>query len=254
MAESLHNKFLTYLERIRVSENERIELVSFAETKLPEFIRRHFNAHFGELYDYTDRTYIEKLRNRVFTIASAKNENEANESNYSLALKRYGDFLQSKVFKGKEKIKKMENEEASSKKTSSPIPTLELIETKVDPLEPNAEHPEEELKEGRIRQVNITKHERSRELRQKCLQHYGYVCQCCGMDFEKWYGKAGKNYIEVHHMNPIANTDGEHALDPKDGLIPLCSNCHSMIHRGSDTDQPLTLEELKQIYTGPVWN
>lgn len=125
-------------------------------------------------------------------------------------------------------------------KSSSPS-----IVIKEDTLQPT-DHPQEELTEGCIRQVNITKRERSRELRQLCLQHYGYTCQVCGMNFEQTYGEIGRAFIEVHQVNPIAETDGEHVLDPKLGLIPLCSNCHSMIHRGKD-GRVLTPEELKNI-------
>ena len=104
------------------------------------------------------------------------------------------------------------------------------------------------MTEGKIRQVNVTRHERNQRLRQLCLAHYGYVCQVCGMDFESRYGAIGKDFIEVHHLNPIADTDGEHALDPEQGLVPLCSNCHSMIHRGGKDGKPMTLRELKEIY------
>ena len=96
--------------------------------------------------------------------------------------------------------------------------------------------------------MNITKHERNRALRQACLKHYGYKCQVCEIKFDEVYGEIGKDFIEVHHLEPISNTDEEHALDPLTGLVPLCSNCHSMIHRGGKDGQPMPLEELKQIY------
>lgn len=158
-------------------------------------------------------------------------------------MKFYSEFLQSKLFKGKEVVilteKELQDKEAKKHKTSS------STKTKEDPMQP-AENPEQELTEGKIHQVNITKHERNKELRQLCLQHYGYICQVCGMNFEETYGEIGKSFIEVHHINPIADTDGEHVLDPQIGLIPLCSNCHSMIHRGPN-GTVLTPEELKTI-------
>lgn len=33
-------------------------------------------------------------------------------------------------------------------------------------------------------------------------------------------------------------------VDPTTDLVPLCSNCHKMVHRKKE--QPLTIEELKQ--------
>jgi predicted HNH restriction endonuclease len=38
----------------------------------------------------------------------------------------------------------------------------------------------------------------------------------------------------------------EYRLNPKTDLVPLCSNCHSMVHTESP---PITPEKLKQIVT-----
>ncbi|MGH0218500.1 hypothetical protein NKY68_00240 [Sinorhizobium meliloti] len=37
---------------------------------------------------------------------------------------------------------------------------------------------------------------------------------------------------------------GEYTVDPIKDLIPVCANCHAMLHRRSD---PLTVEELRAI-------
>jgi 5-methylcytosine-specific restriction protein A len=55
------------------------------------------------------------------------------------------------------------------------------------------------------------------------------------MNFEDVYGEIGHQYIEVHHLYPVCNMGENYQFDPLDeerGLVPLCSNCHSMIHRG----------------------
>lgn len=62
-------------------------------------------------------------------------------------------------------------------------------------------------------------------------EHYGYKCAICGFDFESQYGEVGKEFIEVHHIVPISSTAGEHDVDPINDLIPVCSNCHSILHR-----------------------
>jgi predicted HNH restriction endonuclease len=49
----------------------------------------------------------------------------------------------------------------------------------------------------------------------------------------------------VHHLNPISQTEGEHEVDPVNDLIPLCSNCHSMIHRLED---PGDWQKLKEMF------
>jgi len=68
------------------------------------------------------------------------------------------------------------------------------------------------------------------------------------MNFAKIYGKLGKGFIHVHHLKPIATRKGKtYTLDPKKDLIPVCPNCHAMLHR---TDPPMGLGELnKQMGT-----
>ena len=57
----------------------------------------------------------------------------------------------------------------------------------------------------------------------------------------------GKGYIEIHHLKPIHEHDieGEKQIAEKalEKLIPLCSNCHRMVHR--ERDNLLSLEELR---------
>ena len=53
----------------------------------------------------------------------------------------------------------------------------------------------------------------------------------CGFDFEKRYGALGKSFAEVHHLSPLGNAAGP-VQTRLDDLAVVCSNCHSMIHRG----------------------
>lgn len=101
-----------------------------------------------------------------------------------------------------------------------------------------------------IKNVNTIK--RNSLARKKCLEHYfpenkRYKCVLCKFDFEEYYGELGKNYIEVHHIEShteLSKTKGEHEIDPINDLIPICSNCHSVIHRKKS---PIPIEELKLI-------
>lgn len=232
MKQTLHNKFLVYLEKNAkmLSEEQRMEVVAVAEKHLPLFIRTYFIPTFGELYEHTDHNLYLLLRSKVASRTEAKEQNKIGNTEYTRVMKFYAGFLQSKIFRGKEVVKLADNE-LNEKVTKAVVDFSPAIGLKEDPLQP-PQNPEEIFTEGRICQVSITKRERNHNLRQLCLQHYGYTCQVCGMDFEKRYGTIGHSFIEVHHINPIAETDGEYALDPQNGLIPLCSNCHSMIHRG----------------------
>ena len=62
---------------------------------------------------------------------------------------------------------------------------------------------------------------------------HGYVCQACGIDFEKQYGPLGHQYIEAHHLTPISELPEGVPVpqDPKEDFAVLCANCHRMIHR-----------------------
>ncbi len=83
-----------------------------------------------------------------------------------------------------------------------------------------------------------------RKLIKEVKKRKGYVCECCGFDFEKVYGEIGKNYIEAHHKQPIHQLKGQVIkLDAEKDFIVLCSNCHKMIHRLND---PSDLEKLKK--------
>ena len=56
----------------------------------------------------------------------------------------------------------------------------------------------------------------------------------CGFDFEAFYGEAGRNFIEVHHIKPLSSLDEEIMIDPEKDLVCVCSNCHRIIHRKKD--------------------
>ncbi|MBI5417830.1 HNH endonuclease [Candidatus Poribacteria bacterium] len=98
--------------------------------------------------------------------------------------------------------------------------------------------------EGRRTKVENTYYERNIKARKKCIEHYGFICKICGFDFSKAYGEIGKGYIEVHHLVPIHEKKIEYHINPINDLIPVCSNCHSIIHR---KNPPYCEEEIKDI-------
>lgn len=59
----------------------------------------------------------------------------------------------------------------------------------------------------------------------------------------KIYGEIGNGFIHVHHLVPLSAIKENYHLDPINDLIPVCPNCHAMLHR---QNPPLTPEELKQ--------
>lgn len=105
----------------------------------------------------------------------------------------------------------------------------------------------EGLFEGAKKTVVVNQYERNPEIRKRCIAAHGYKCQVCGMDFEKTYGEIGKDFIHVHHKVPISTIGEEYQPDPVNDLVPVCPNCHAMLHRGMD-GKVLKVEKLKEIY------
>lgn len=93
---------------------------------------------------------------------------------------------------------------------------------------------------------------RSSKLRNKAIEKFTIngkiVCTVCEFDFELRYGSHGEGYIEIHHIKPIyCFNDTEYIKTIQDALqnvVPLCSNCHRMVHRKK---KPLSIDELKQV-------
>jgi len=87
-------------------------------------------------------------------------------------------------------------------------------------------------------------YERNLKNRTRAIEIHGTICTVCGFDFNKVYGeKLSRSYIEIHHINPLAVFEG--IVNPDTDLIPVCSNCHRMLHRFRD--KTLTIDALKNI-------
>ena len=110
----------------------------------------------------------------------------------------------------------------------------------------DVDYPEddEKLYEGALVTVKANKYERNQKARRECVAKKGYQCSVCGRDFEATYGEIGKNFIHVHHLTPISTIGKEYELNVDTDLVPVCPNCHYMLHR---KDPPYTIEELKDI-------
>ena len=97
--------------------------------------------------------------------------------------------------------------------------------------------------EGMKKQITVNSYERNLSLRQECIKLYGTDCKICTFNFEKYYGIRGRGFIEIHHLIPISDIKQNYSVSPND-LCPVCSNCHSIIHRFKPF---LTIEEMKNI-------
>jgi len=103
--------------------------------------------------------------------------------------------------------------------------------------------------EGRSYGVVLNKYERSSEARDKCIEYYKCKCAVCMFDFEKIYGVIGKDFIHVHHIVPLSEIRKEYSLDPIQDLIPVCPNCHAMIHREKPA---LSIKQLRKLISDRI--
>ncbi|MPR31784.1 HNH endonuclease [Salmonirosea aquatica] len=105
------------------------------------------------------------------------------------------------------------------------------------------------FREGKSIEVTQTRYERNPEARRRCLSHYGYSCAVCHFNFERYFGEVGKGFIHVHHVNQISSIGNEYNVDPIKDLIPVCPNCHAMIHSRKTA---FTIQEIKKIRDIPI--
>jgi len=111
------------------------------------------------------------------------------------------------------------------------------------------------IEEGALVVRQVKGRQRSEKLRAIAVtqfknKHQGKIfCTVCSFSFAEAYGTHGKDYIEVHHTEPIHEKEmrGEAILLkkalPKISLV--CSNCHRMIHRRKG--KMLSVRQLKDL-------
>lgn len=109
----------------------------------------------------------------------------------------------------------------------------------------NDEVEEEVFEEGRLKKIFINKYERNKEARDACIRVKGTKCAICSFSFDMKYGELGKDFIHVHHLIPLSMIRENYKIIPAEDMIPVCPNCHSMIHKLPDGIY--TVEELKEL-------
>jgi hypothetical protein len=120
--------------------------------------------------------------------------------------------------------------------------TVALCASETEPWPANG-NPTTRYSEGTRFAVSAVGIERNGRARQACLAHHGAKCAACGIVFGETYGEIGQGFMHVHHLDPLGNSSGAREVDPVRDLIPLCPNCHAMVHRAKP---PLTLSQLRE--------
>ncbi|TGM33906.1 HNH endonuclease [Leptospira levettii] len=98
--------------------------------------------------------------------------------------------------------------------------------------------------EGKSKEVLLTRYERNPLARKRSLEYHGYSCKICDFNFELNFGEIRRGFIHVHHVNPISTIGQEYSINPIVDLIPVCPNCHAMIHSKTPA---YSIEEIKII-------
>ena len=97
--------------------------------------------------------------------------------------------------------------------------------------------------EGTRRSVLVNAHERNASARKACLRRHGVGCIVCQVRLQERYGVVGKVFIHVHHLKPLARARGKYDLNPETDLVPVCPNCHAMLHRPKKMLSPQQLRD-----------
>lgn len=223
-------QYIEYLHNTpmyRCADEQMIQdAVIYTETELLVLIQTNSGISHDEVYEYLDKETIKGLLIDLLPNNRLGELNVASDGKLRERLQLYLGFVNSKYHPLSEKQQKQRKKQKKETAPSNPsIP----------------EPAEYDKQEGAKHESTVTRYERDRSNRKDCIAHYGYVCQVCGLNFEKAYGELGKAFIEVHHLHPVSQ--GERQVNPIEDLIPLCSNCHSMIHRQEDVSDWRGLKE-----------
>lgn len=100
------------------------------------------------------------------------------------------------------------------------------------------------LTEGALKKISVNAYERSQKAREICLKTHGYSCAVCEVELQCIYGVIGKNCIHIHHLVEISSIGKEYVIDPIKDMVPVCPNCHYIIHRRKPA---FTIDEVRAM-------
>lgn len=125
---------------------------------------------------------------------------------------------------------------------------IEMPAEDEEPLPEEVEEvPGEPIIEGAKKTITVNSYERDPKAKKLCKDYYmkrdgRITCQVCGFNFGEVYGPEYANKIHVHHIVPVSKIGEEYIVDPIKDLIPVCPNCHMILHAGKG----ISVEELRK--------
>ena len=105
--------------------------------------------------------------------------------------------------------------------------------------------PDSYQESGIAKKVFVNKYERNPTARRRCLEMHGTSCVICGFNAADVYGIDFKDKIEVHHVVPIHEIGTDYKVDPEKDLIPVCPNCHMILHTKLSSGEYPTIDWIR---------
>lgn len=219
-----------YQNRISLKEaKDTLVKIGMNENSATDYIYNYSNLIQGKLFTRTTNAYgIDYYLQKIY-----EESGQAGLQNALISFSQHIDYYEEKSGSTVRQGRKIYDK------------YFELLEKKPE-LTVFPDEVDENVKytEGKTKTVLVNSYERNLVARQKCIEYYGAFCQVCSFDFGKIYGSIGKDFIHVHHVVDIASIGNEYSVDPIKDLIPVCPNCHSMLHKKKPA---YLIHELKEM-------
>ena len=212
--------FEVFLKKKLPTDGDPSKYSRSLDNKIKRFYIEKLRQEFASLFELTDENDVYKIKQDLATHPSLVYRPGRRGDSRIEGLDWYLEYLQSMVSQDV----KLEEHEGQQKEKRIRMATPKM--------------------EGKHIKRERTVIQRNPDARRKCIEHFGCQCAACGLIMSEKYGDIGDGFIEVHHLNPIHLFSKAHEVDFKTDLIPLCPNCHSMIHKLED---PGDLEGLRMI-------
>lgn len=237
--DSIKERFVKFLDSQYLDSKN---LTNFVDKILPDILKQGTGKIYIHPFENTDPEFYHELATEVLVNAQLQVQNKKTNGMLRDSLQLLEAFYASKYYKNW-KLKPSKSPDS----ISNPISSNDHIPTNTEIIEPQPK--EREMTEGAIKEMAMERAYRNLQARKVCIDKYQAQCQVCGIDFTEEYGpELGKGFIEVHHLVPISTRKENHIVNPLTDLVPLCPNCHAMIHRCKEGI--MTLETLRSNYRG----
>ena len=219
-----------YLNELSISEaTQIISGTGFNESSARDYIYAYSKLRDGKLYTRTINAYAtDYYLNRIYL-----ENHQTGLKKALLALYQHIEYYEQTSGAAVKKGREIYNRYFSL-----------LEDNFAETVFPDEVDNEMKYSEGKTKQILVNSYERNPIARQECIEYFGLNCQICNFNFEEKFGELGRSFIHVHHIVDIATIGKEYSVNPKTDLIPVCPNCHAMLHKKKPA---YSIEELKKI-------